>query len=243
MTSTGSLSQQSSELFQTPTSIPDPYQQHYHHSSNNIHSFAASYDSLRRDYPPRAVPDTHSAHHSIGSYNDAASFPIKKEIYSHQASDNGPLHKHQPSDIFCSTPGRLSLLSSTSKYKVTVAEVQRRLSPPECLNASLLGGVLRRAKSKDGGKLLRDKLDKIGMSLPAGRRKAANVTLLTSLVEGELLFQKIIGKIFVLKCLSYDGLISAASPCYHLICGLDCLDNLVTDVRLLTTATDTPTHH
>ncbi len=33
--------------------------------------------------------------------------------------------------------------------------------------------------------MLRDKLDKIGMSLPAGRRKAANVTLLTSLVEGE----------------------------------------------------------
>ena len=32
--------------------------------------------------------------------------------------------------------------------------------------------------------VLRDKLDKIGMSLPAGRRKAANVTLLTSLVEG-----------------------------------------------------------
>ena len=149
----------------------------------------------------------------------------------------------QPTDVFCSTPGRLSLLSSTSKYKVTIAEVQRRLSPPECLNASLLGGVLRRAKSKDGGKMLRSKLDKIGMSLPAGRRKAANVTLLTSLVEGELLFQKIIGKIFVLKCLSYDGLISAASPCYHLICGLDCQDNLVTDVRLLTTATDTPTHH
>nr|CDS19277.1 transcription factor AP 2 gamma [Echinococcus granulosus] len=49
-------------------------------------------------------------------------------------------------DIFCSVPGRLSLLSSTSKYKVTVSEVQRRLSPPECLNASLLGGVLRRYK-------------------------------------------------------------------------------------------------
>lgn len=55
-----------------------------------------------------------------------------------------------PSDVFCSVPGRLSLLSSTSKYKVTVGEVQRRLSPPECLNASLLGGVLRRAKSKNG---------------------------------------------------------------------------------------------
>lgn len=49
-----------------------------------------------------------------------------------------------PTEVFCSVPGRLSLLSSTSKYKVTVAEVQRRLSPPECLNASLLGGVLRR---------------------------------------------------------------------------------------------------
>ena len=33
--------------------------------------------------------------------------------------------------------------------------------------------------------MLRDKLDKIGMTLPAGRRKAANVTLLTSLVEGK----------------------------------------------------------
>ncbi|XP_076317710.1 transcription factor AP-2-epsilon-like isoform X1 [Tachypleus tridentatus] len=90
-----------------------------------------------------------------------------------------------PSDVFCSVPGRLSLLSSTSKYKVTVGEIQRRLSPPECLNASLLGGVLRRAKSKNAGKCLRDKLEKIGLNLPAGRRKAANVTLLTSLVEGE----------------------------------------------------------
>lgn len=65
-----------------------------------------------------------------------------------------------------------------------VGEVQRRLSPPECLNASLLGGVLRRAKSKNGGRSLREKLEKIGLNLPAGRRKAANVTLLTSLVEG-----------------------------------------------------------
>jgi transcription factor AP-2 len=90
-----------------------------------------------------------------------------------------------PSDFFCTVPGRLSLLSSTSKYKVTTAEVQRRLSPPECLNASLLGGVLRRAKSKNGGKHLREKLDRLGLALPAGRRKACNVTLLTSLVEGE----------------------------------------------------------
>ena len=42
-----------------------------------------------------------------------------------------------------------------------------------------------RAKSKNGGRLLREKLEKIGVNLPAGRRKAATVTLLTSLVEGE----------------------------------------------------------
>lgn len=45
--------------------------------------------------------------------------------------------------------------------------------------------VYFRAKSKNGGRSLRDKLEKIGLNLPAGRRKAANVTLLTSLVEGK----------------------------------------------------------
>ncbi|QQP57919.1 Uncharacterized protein FKW44_003076, partial [Caligus rogercresseyi] len=64
-------------------------------------------------------------------------------IRSRDVNAEKPHVSSGPSDIFCSVPGRLSLLSSTSKYKVTVAEVQRRLSPPECLNASLLGGVLR----------------------------------------------------------------------------------------------------
>ena len=171
--------------------IPDPYQQHFQHNSANLHGF--SYDSLRRaDYdrfdqevmqenqlPPEAT--------SMEHYEPVTSPTIKKELTMYSPTKEtipNPM-KVLPNDVFCSTPGRLSLLSSTSKYKVTIAEVQRRLSPPECLNASLLGGVLRRAKSKDGGKLLRDKLDKLGMTLPAGRRKAANVTLLTSLVEGE----------------------------------------------------------
>ncbi|CAD6193969.1 unnamed protein product [Caenorhabditis auriculariae] len=64
-------------------------------------------------------------------------------------------------EIYCTVPGRTSLLSSTTKYRVTVGEIQRRISPPECLNASLLGGILRKAKSKDGGKTLRDSLKKI----------------------------------------------------------------------------------
>ena len=68
---------------------------------------------------------------------------------------NGPI---APTDVFCSVPGRLSLLSSNSKYKVCVAEVQRRLSPPECLNASLLGGILRRWKLEETNTSWRDVL-------------------------------------------------------------------------------------
>ncbi|NWS88572.1 AP2A factor, partial [Toxostoma redivivum] len=55
--------------------------------------------------------------------------------------------------------------------------------PPSPISQCL--SVWSRAKSKNGGRSLREKLDKIGLNLPAGRRKAANVTLLTSLVEGE----------------------------------------------------------
>ena len=53
------------------------------------------------------------------------------------------------------------------------------------LRALIITIATYRAKSKNGGRMLREKLDKIGMTLPAGRRKAANVTLLTSLVEGK----------------------------------------------------------
>nr|XP_010310363.1 PREDICTED: transcription factor AP-2-alpha-like [Balearica regulorum gibbericeps] len=58
-----------------------------------------------------------------------------------------------------------------------------RVSPTSPVSQCL--SVWSRAKSKNGGRSLREKLDKIGLNLPAGRRKAANVTLLTSLVEGE----------------------------------------------------------
>ena len=49
---------------------------------------------------------------------------------------------------------------------------------------------LHRAKSKNGGHVLRQRLETIGLSLPPGRRKATELSLLTSLVEGMLVCWK-----------------------------------------------------
>jgi len=195
-------------VYQSSLMAGDPYQHYQQAAVSSMQQHYSQHEAaLRRDYHRLPLESQNilqqqnihmaAAQQSVTpgqekpDYADYRETIIKKEnsLFSPQSNQvvrqgNGMM-KYTATDVFCSTPGRLSLLTSTSKYKVTIAEVQRRLSPPECLNASLLGGVLRRAKAKDNGKMLRDKLEKLGMTLPAGRRKAANVTLLTSLVEGE----------------------------------------------------------
>ncbi|CAI2344569.1 unnamed protein product [Caenorhabditis sp. 36 PRJEB53466] len=128
------------------------------------------------------------------NYNQVANKPDRPFVFF-AADCPSPLEI--VGEVYCTVPGRTSLLSSTTKYRVTVAEIQRRISPPECLNASLLGGILRKAKSKDGGKTLRDSLKKLGLTLPAGRRKQANVTAWTALVEEEAIHM---AKDFALVC-------------------------------------------
>merc|ERR1712241_280346 len=179
--SLATMGQQQAEVYQAGL-MPDPYQ-HYQQTM-------AQHSTYHRDYHRLPLESQNLLQQQ--NMMEKAEYDYRETIIKKENSVFSPAQVSQPrvmmkspSDIFCSTPGRLSLLTSTSKYKVTIAEVQRRLSPPECLNASLLGGVLRRAKAKDNGKILREKLEKLGMTLPAGRRKAANVTLLTSLVEGE----------------------------------------------------------
>jgi hypothetical protein len=74
------------------------------------------------------------------------------------------------------------------KYLYLCYRLNANANPVVKFNTSLLelrNSSVFRAKSKNGGRALRDKLEKIGLNLPAGRRKAATVTLFTSLVEGE----------------------------------------------------------
>lgn len=52
----------------------------------------------------------------------------------------------------------------------------------------LLGGVFWRVKFKNGGRFLREKLDKIGLNLFVGRCKVVNVILFILLVEGEVVY-------------------------------------------------------
>lgn len=91
---------------------------------------------------------------------------------------NTSLVVNLPQKTLLSTPS----IANPPQRPFCRSTVSRGKSYPSFLTIFLLWC---RAKSKNGGRSLREKLDKIGLNLPAGRRKAANVTLLTSLVEGK----------------------------------------------------------
>nr|NP_001071652.1 transcription factor protein [Ciona intestinalis]BAE06307.1 transcription factor protein [Ciona intestinalis] len=90
-----------------------------------------------------------------------------------------------PNDVFCLVPGRLGMPNQGKKHQVLVGEILRRVLTPESLNISLLGPILRKAKSRNGSQYLRERLGEIGVRLPQGRRKTAQCTLFTSLTESE----------------------------------------------------------
>ena len=81
-----------------------------------------------------------------------------------------------------------SLATNTAPALIDSSALNARVRCPLVHFSSLATCSSRanRAKSKNGGKCLRDKLERIGLSLPAGRRKAVAITLFTALVEGAI---------------------------------------------------------
>ncbi|EYC04506.1 hypothetical protein Y032_0087g2049 [Ancylostoma ceylanicum] len=119
------------------------------------------------------------------AFDNSKVFPPESKPTTSSSSSQEDSPSVNPLEVFDEAPGRLCLLNASTKYKVTLSEIHRRMSHPETLHASLINGVLRKAKTKDGCKMLRDRLAEKGVSLPSGRRKTAPTTAFTALCERE----------------------------------------------------------
>uniref|UniRef100_A0AC35EV69 Transcription factor AP-2 C-terminal domain-containing protein n=1 Tax=Panagrolaimus sp. PS1159 TaxID=55785 RepID=A0AC35EV69_9BILA len=87
-------------------------------------------------------------------------------------------------DEFAVVCGRLSLLSS-QKYVITIGEMARRIFGKEEFGYSLLGGILRRAKTPNATNQLKAELEAVGIQVERGRRRSNKLTLFGGLLEGE----------------------------------------------------------
>ncbi|CAD6198337.1 unnamed protein product [Caenorhabditis auriculariae] len=114
--------------------------------------------------------------------NDSAYFSEE----SPQQKSTEPTRDEIPeSEVYSVVPGRLTLVGNLTRYKVTYSEMKRRLGAPEYLNSSKIGGLLRKAKTRDGGSLMRQQLKERGIEVAMGKRKGYATTCFTSLTEGE----------------------------------------------------------
>uniref|UniRef100_A0A914QBX4 Transcription factor AP-2 C-terminal domain-containing protein n=1 Tax=Panagrolaimus davidi TaxID=227884 RepID=A0A914QBX4_9BILA len=104
-------------------------------------------------------------------------------------------------DEFAVVCGRLSLLNS-QKYTITIGEMARRIFGKEEFGYSLLGGILRRAKTPNATNQLKAELEAVGIQVERGRRRSTKLTLFGGLLEGEAVQ---LGK-------DYDSIISTSFP-------------------------------
>ncbi|XGW21047.1 hypothetical protein V3C99_004197 [Haemonchus contortus] len=134
-------------------------------------------------YTPFSCSPMNSSTHSNTSSNDSGiSGSSGSSSCESTPSTSSETKLTKDDEVLFQVPSRLNHIS---KNKVTLAELKRRIAPPECLNSSFLGIYLRLAKTKEVGKELRDNLAKHGISLPSGRRKGIQNTVFTCLVEEE----------------------------------------------------------
>ncbi|CAK8697871.1 unnamed protein product [Clavelina lepadiformis] len=156
---------------------------------------AESSNSLQFEHPPLAYSEYGKATSLRSRQQTLSYFPVgndhnarpcaTRETDTYDNIVKGLPRNISPNDVFCLVPGRLGMPNQGKKHKVLVGEIVRRVLTPESLNISLLGPILRKAKSKNGSQYLRQKLHQIGVELPQGRRKTAQCTLFTSLTESE----------------------------------------------------------
>ena len=87
-------------------------------------------------YPPSMFENPPEGHSSTSSEDSGNVSLMAVKANPYDQGDN--------TIQFCQVPGRLSLLGSNKKLVVTLAEIRRRINPPECLNQSILSAILRK---------------------------------------------------------------------------------------------------